>query len=1392
MKPGRRQSGNTKGPANPAICQTIVVRIGTSGLTTLLLNTGKKEGPSFGPSACGSPSAFAALSAFCGLWTIAGTSGKMDGMSVAGSHVPHDSQNVVDAVFRIAPGIGRKKIESFLQSAPAGYLLEFEPEEISSHIAELQGLTETTPFHVEITPIRDAQIDVTIIAYDFPAEFAVLTGILGSAGFDILSGAAFTFDFSAAEPVPNRRNLSRKYFSPFGPRPEAVKPTTRIVDRFRGRLAGSENIDQWTSAIRPKLARYLALLFSDTAEARSDVKRQINEEVASSLRNLDDRFSQTLYPVQIEVATDDPSATRMRVISEDTPFFLFALSNALSIQGISIRRVQIRTTNTQVEDEFYFVDGQGRPIRDQTILNRVRLSVLLTKQFTYFLNRAPDPYRALLRFENLVEDAFQVSDDGRIEEILTNPQLLQGLARLLGASDFLWEDFLRLQYESILPMLNDANGRTTLSVSRKDLLGLLEKRFAEARGKKGTPLSIEDRRMVLNELKDRESYLVDVDHILDPKLDFFFLSRRLTAIAELVLETSVLLTMEELTASLGTPRTVAGLPAQYAIMGLGKLGGAALGYASDIEVLFVYSDNGKTDGEHRIANSEFFERLFRESVLAIETKREGIFQVDLRLRPHGNAGPVACSLENFVRYYSPGGDAHSYERLALVRLRRIGGDSELGSQIERIRDEIVYTGHSIELAQIRELRALQLTEKTEGDRLNAKFSPGALVDLEYSVQILQVIHGKTNAALRTPRIHKALEALSDAGAIQADEASRIIQAYRFLRTLINGLRMLRGNAKDLFLPAVGSPEYTHLARRMGYEGREDLTPAEELHIEFETRTAVIRAFVETHLGRDALPGPRTVGVADMVLAESLDLEAVREALTRAGFRNANRSYRNLRSLADAGSRGLADERKRVAAVEPQSVRENFAGLAVLAWDLLLSTPDPDMALNNWDQFVRTIENPGEHFAGLLSQPKRLDLLLQIMAGSQFLADTLILNPDFFTWVTTPKIINSPRTAEALESDLRDLRISLAPLPEYRENWLRAIRRFRKREILRIGTRDICLGADITSVVSELSILAAAIVRADLDFIWSQQDPKQRDRDTDFCVLAFGKLGGRELNYSSDIDLLGVYRRAGQTESEAENALFSHVMEQLRADLSDHNEEGYAYRVDLRLRPYGSSGRLVYSLPAIVRYYQESASTWEFQALLKLTPLAGDEELGWHFLEMVKPFFLAAWDNERILATISEMRGTTLRKISDREASRLTGYDVKSGRGGIRDIEFTVQGLQLLHSRANPELLTANTLTGIGRLRSRNLLTDEQARLLREDYVFLRRVEHFLQLYEDRQVHTLPTSDDARRALALRCSGSIPQPSSRDSDGIVTAFFERLAQTFSRAHEMYETIIQQAK
>jgi len=193
--------------------------------------------------------------------------------------------------------------------------------------------------------------------------------------------------------------------------------------------------------------------------------------------------------------------------------------------------------------------------------------------------------------------------------------------------------------------------------------------------------------------------------------------------------------------------------------------------------MFIYGDQGTTDGNKKITNAEFFEELFKKAVLLIDTKREGIFRVDLRLRPHGKSGPIACSMEEFCRYYGAGESVHSFELLALIRMRRIGGDDELGKRIERLRNEFVFATNNIDLGELRALREKQLQEKTSHNKLNAKFSPGALVDLEYTVQILQYMYGRDYPGLQTPRIHTALEELVRAG-IMTDQESDEIESER--------------------------------------------------------------------------------------------------------------------------------------------------------------------------------------------------------------------------------------------------------------------------------------------------------------------------------------------------------------------------------------------------------------------------------------------------------------------------------------------------------------------------------------------------------------------------------------------------------------------------------------
>ncbi len=1219
---------------------------------------------------------------------------------------------------------------------PDRYDYAFTPAQRAEHQSRHDAVSRDRPFEL-IGDHDGATAAITVLTFDFPGVFSLLTGTLGAGGFDILAGNAFT---SRRGDGDRQRPVRRAHAARPRPTSPAPLPARRIVDRFEGSLPAGAEWESWWHQLESRIAEVLALLTAGDADSVTQARRVVNEWVASRLADQQVATEAVMYPMSV---TFDPSArpyTRIHIVGQDTPFFLYALSSGISLQGIQIQGVEIHTQLEYVQDIVDVVDRTGKPIAEQSRQDQLRLVVLLTKQFTYFLDRAPDPYAALVRFETLTQEVVGRATNEGLTPMLSDPLVLKDLARLLGTSDFLWEDFIRAQYETLIPMLRGSTEELTT-----DKHALQKELAAQMR----TAASDQERRAVLNHFKDTHIFRIDVEHIVAQEVDFFFLSRHLSDLAEVVVDAALRIVWPEMTTHYGTPRTVAGLQARYAVFGLGKLGGRALGYASDIELLFVYGDNGQTDGAQSISNAEFFERFFSEVVSCIESKREGIFQVDVRLRPYGTAGPLAVSLESFCRHYARDGDAHSYEKLALTRLRYVAGDPTLGQRVERLRDDLIYFTDSVDARELRELRQKQLHEKHIAGKLNAKFSPGGLVDLEYSLQILMVRHGRSHASLRTPSLHATLNGLARAGIVEHAEADRLVKAYRFLRNLINGLRMLRGNAQDLYLPEVSSLEYQHLARRTGYEPRGELSAAEQLHIEFDSRTAAVRAFVERHLGRDSIPGTAVGNSADLVLAHAPPPELVETVARSAGLRDGSRALTNLRSLS-----GTAE------------LREIFSRLVVLAWESLRKVSDPDMSLNNWDRFALAVGDRGAHFAELFNQPRKLDLMLQVFATSQFLADLLIMNPEFLDWALNPAVVKNRRTRDEMLGDLRE-RLALCAGSAER---MAALRRFRKREMLRIATRDVCLGHPLPEITAELSWLAEAILQASLESNWADLggEPEALDR---FCVLAFGKLGGRELNYSSDIDLIGIFDpRDFRTDAQA----FEPLLERLRSELSDHTPDGTVYRVDLRLRPFGTAGPLASSLAGIVRYYTADAAPWEWQALLKLRPVAGALPLGRRFLDAVRPGFISRWTPREIAGSVRELRRAAVRESERRGRTD----DVKSGMGGIRDIEFAVQALQMAGAGGCDRLLNGNTLESIAVLSECGLIDPETAGELSSHYRYLRRLEHFLQVYEDRQVHRLPTTDAARTALAKRLS----------PDDDPEEFMEQLARRRDRVRSLYDRIL----
>jgi glutamate-ammonia-ligase adenylyltransferase len=1251
---------------------------------------------------------------------------------------------LAERVSGILPELEAGRVAELLEGLGERYRERFPAGEIALHFQALERLSPDEPIALISREGPGSRLACAVVAFDHPSEFAYIAGVFASMGFEVAEGEAFTIG-------PGR--------SAHGQARGARRERARIVDCFEGFVQEEFRTEGWAEELASRLRTMALALERGGKDAHTLTRRAVAELAASALDHVAPPYRSALYPVLIAIEPTATGLVRMRVESQDTPFFLFVFGAALSIQGVTIERVSIRTRGSRIEDVFEFADVAGLPLDESARLDDIKIAVLLTKQFTSFLGAAGDPGAAILRFEDLLAEVLASPEKGARLARLTDGKVMEDLARLLGASDFLWEDFLRIQYETLLPMLGREAEGAGFSEPAETLALRLD---AALRAAPGAAEGEEEFIYALNEFKDREILHYDLDHILGPRGDFRALSRRLTALAELVVERSAAFAYRTLVARHGEPRTAAGMSAKYAVMGLGKLGGGELGYASDIELLFVYDDAGETDGPRPVENREFFGELVRLAQSCVRARREGIFQVDLRLRPHGASGPLACSLESLCTYFSPDGPAHSAERLALVRMRAIAGDRALGERVERLRDEWIYEGGGFDLSEFRNLRERQLRDKTRSGRPNAKFGPGALVDLEYSIQILQVRHGRGDRRLRTPRMDEAIRALAAAGILPEGEEKELKAAYAFFRTLINGLRMLRGSALDLSLPEKGSEEMDHLARRIGYgpegslvgEKRLGLGPAERLSLDFEARTAAISAFSEALFGGEGRYRARPSGVADLVLGGIGDEEGA-AILSSKGFAHPETALVNLRAL--AGVRGGVRDGVR----EPESARLlGFARLALIACDMLSRKPDPDMAINNWERFVSHTSDPAGHFAEMLAQPRKLEILLDIISASQFLADLLAREPGLLDYVSDPASMRAAKTEEELSRELARASAAAGDYPE----WLGALRRFRRREMLRIGARDLCLKARTVVVMEELSSLAEVSIRAALDHIC--------DGPPRFCVIAFGKLGGRELNYSSDIDLLGIWERGDYSPQSDEEA--ARLMERLRSALSDYTPDGYAYRVDLRLRPYGSSGQLGSELDALMRYYSEQASPWELQALIKARPVAGDLELGMRFVESSRELIASPRESADIASTIVGLRREAIRALS---RGLPGGRDVKSGLGGIRDVEFLVQGLQMAYARLVPDLLRQNTLESVAALSEAGILPAEQAARLSEDYVYLRRVEHFLQIYEDRQTHRLPKDPDQFRALARRMMGV--EATEEKFRAELDQRFERIQALFSR-------------
>ncbi|MHB8417894.1 MAG: bifunctional [glutamate--ammonia ligase]-adenylyl-L-tyrosine phosphorylase/[glutamate--ammonia-ligase] adenylyltransferase [Myxococcales bacterium] len=774
----------------------------------------------------------------------------------------------------------------------------------------------------------------------------------------------------------------------------------------------------------------------------------------------------------------------------------------------------------------------------------------------------------------------------------------------------------------------------------------------------------------------------------------------------------------------------------FCALALGKLGGDELNFSSDIDLIFLYRQDGTTTGGRRGATShrELYTRLAERFIrLLAEGTPEGFcYRVDVSLRPEGRNGPLVNPLDAVLRYYESYG--RSWERLALLRARPLAGDGALARDLLSALEPFVFR-RSMDFGVLDELRDLkrriELEAARRGDDL--KLGPGGIREIEFFAQALELLHGGRRPSLRRRDLAGLLGALEAEGLLPARDAARLADAYRFLRRVEHRLQMQDDRQTHLLPEDAASREV--LARSLGYED------PSALQADLARHRAVAReafeALLQTH---EAPRAPRELEVQARLALETSSPEESRTAALRAlGFGRTDAALSALHRLSRRGApfgpgSGSGSHRRFVALLEELS-----------------QAADPDRALAHFADWACALRAPEGQLGLLERDPSALRRLCGLFGSSDLLSHELLRHPERFDVLLPRRLMQPAKNLASLRDELAG-RLAPHEDPEAR---LAAACRWRNEEILRVGLLDLAGELPVEAVSEQLSDLALAVLGELLEMASAEVGARhgRPGNGATLCLMALGSLGGREMTYGSDLDLLFLYSSPGESEGGSRGRVenrehFARLAQRLIALLSLPLRDGTLYRIDSRLRPSGNQGALVTSLSAFRDYHAGHSALWERQALLKASFAAGDADLFRRVVEEVldPAVYRAGSDSAAMAEEIARLRHRMEAELAGERSGR---YNPKLGRGGLTDIEFTVQYLQLVHGHRFPSLRRASTLQAIEELSALRLLSSADGRELSDDLRFLRRLEGRLRIARDvRQTH-LPESRADLDALARR-------------------------------------------
>ncbi len=806
----------------------------------------------------------------------------------------------------------------------------------------------------------------------------------------------------------------------------------------------------------------------------------------------------------------------------------------------------------------------------------------------------------------------------------------------------------------------------------------------------------------------------------------------LSWLAEAVLEASLERLYLWFSQEWGRPMGESGKEQQLVVVALGKLGAWELNFSSDVDLVFAYPEEGETVGGARpLTVHEFFTRLGQHLVQLLSTPSpEGrVFRMDMRLRPFGDSGPLVTGFDAMESYYQTHG--RDWERYAWVKARPVAGDRRAGEQLMSILRPFVYRryfdyGAFESLRQMKQLIRQEVRRK--GLEGNIKLGAGGIREIEFTAQVFQLVRGGRVPQLREQRLLRVLQLLASRGHLPPSACRELADAYVFLRMVEHRLQEA-GDQQTHELPE-DEVLRAQLACSLGFVDWAAFRQVLDGH-RARVQRHFEQVFVDPQGGTPAQKEGRPAAAFAAIWAGSLEGQDAVDALESAGFLPPEESLESLVRLRESHSvRSLSE-----------TGRERLGVLVPLLMDVCTRLPTPRAALTRVLTVVETVAQRTAYLALLVESSLALSHLVKLCAASPWITRLVALHPILLDDLLDPRSLYAPVQRDELSRELRDDLEGVAF--DDLEQQMEVLRHFKQSQVLSVAAADVMGLLPLAKVSDHLSDVAEIILEQVLTLAW-EHTARRHGRPTygqdggrkgaDFAIVAYGKLGGRELGYGSDLDLVFLHDSMGQNEvtdgeSPVDNQLFfSRLAKRIIHILTAHTPSGVLYEVDTRLRPDGGAGLLVSSLNAFEEYQRGQAWTWEHQALIRARAVAGKEGVRSAFSAVRDRVLRQHRERALLREHVCAMRARMQRSLASRD---LGYFDLKQDTGGIVDIEFITQFGVLAWAHAEPALThyTA-TLPLLEEFARRGLMSPEDTHRLGEAYRAYRGRLHALTLQGD--------------------------------------------------------------